>query len=336
MELIRTELDAAGITEQGLRRSYRICRELNARHGKTFFLATRLLAPDQRPAVHALYGFARRADDILDEFDPFLSTAERAARLDRLARQFEAGDTGGDPVLAAVLHTAEAYRIPSHLFSAFLASMRLDLSVTDFPDRAALDRYVYGSAEVIGLQLLPVLGTTDSAAAAPYAAALGKAFQLTNFLRDVDEDLARNRIYLPADELAAYGVDRELLFWCRRHRRGEPRVRRALAAQHAITRKIYDCALGGIEFLAPRSRPCVTTAATLYAEILDRIEAADFEVFGRRARVGIGRRLQVGAAGQLRAWWVRRPAGPARPNTSRATPDDSALPLDSADPREHT
>ncbi|WP_280495308.1 phytoene/squalene synthase family protein [Nocardia asiatica] len=332
--MIRTELDAAGIREQGLRQSYQICRELNARHGKTFFLATRLLAPDQRPAVHALYGFARRADDILDAFDPSLSTAERGVRLDELARQLEAGDSGGDPVVAAVLHTAANYRIPNHLFSAFLASMRLDLSVTDYPDRAALDRYVYGSAEVIGLQLLPVLGTTDPAAAAPYAAALGKAFQLTNFLRDVDEDLARHRIYLPADELAAHGVDRELLSWCRRHRRAEPRVRRALAAQHSITRKIYDYALGGIELLAPRSRPCVTTASTLYAEILDRIEAEDFEVFGRRARVGIGRRLRVGAAGQLRAWWVRRPAAAAAPNRSRATPSDSALPLDSADSRE--
>ncbi|MBF6221975.1 phytoene/squalene synthase family protein [Nocardia abscessus] len=334
--MMRTELDAAGITDQELRQSYRICRDINARDGKTFFLATRLLAPDQRPAVHALYGFARRADDILDEFDPHSSTADRAARLDRLARQFEAANTGGDPVLAAVLHTAEAYRIPNDLFCAFLASMRMDLSVTDYPDRAALDRYVYGSAEVIGLQLLPVLGTRDSAAAAPYAAALGKAFQLTNFLRDVDEDLARNRIYLPADELAAYGVDRELLLWCRRHRRGEPRVRRALAAQHAITREIYDYALQGIELLAPRSRPCVTTAATLYAEILDRIEVADFEVFGRRARVGIGRRLQVGAAGQLRAWWIRRSARPARPSASNVTLDGSAKSLDSADPREHT
>ncbi|MFE7741710.1 phytoene/squalene synthase family protein [Nocardia sp. NPDC057455] len=334
--MMRAELDAAGITEQGLRQSYRVCREINARDGKTFFLATRLLAPDQRPAVHALYGFARRADDILDAFDPHSSTADRAARLDGLARQFEAGDTGGDPVSAAVLHTAETYGIPNYLFSAFLASMRMDLSVTDYPDRAALDSYVYGSAEVIGLQLLPVLGTTDSAAAAPYAAALGKAFQLTNFLRDVDEDLARNRVYLPADELAAHGVDRELLFWCRQHRRVEPRVRRALAAQHAITRKVYEYALAGIELLAPRSRPCVTTAATLYAEILDRIEAADFEVFGRRARVGTGRRLQVGAAGQLRAWWARRPAGPPRPSTARVTPDDSASRLDSADPRENT
>lgn len=309
--MTRAELDAAGITDPALRQSYQRCRELNAEHGRTFFLATRLLAPDQRPAVHALYGFARRADDIVDQRDPRLTTVDRAARLDRLARQFATADTGGDPVLAAVLHTAGAYRIPDRLFDAFLASMRMDLCITDYPDRAALDRYVHGSAEVIGLQLLPILGVVD-AAAAPYAAALGKAFQLTNFLRDVDEDLARDRVYLPTDELAAYGVDRELLSWCRQHRRVEPRVRRALAAQHQITRDIYEYARGGIALLAPRSRPCVTTALLLYSEILDRIEDNDFEVFGRRATVGTGRRVRVGALGMFRAWRARHSSAPSQ------------------------
>ncbi|MEV6279636.1 phytoene/squalene synthase family protein [Nocardia sp. NPDC051832] len=305
--MTRAELAAAGIEDPVLRRSYRECRALNARHGKTFFLATRLLAPDQRAAVHALYGFARRADDILDGFEPPLTVAERSARLATLAQQFESGDTGGDAVLAATLHTVERYRIPRQLFEAFLTSMRMDFSVTDYPDRSALDRYVYGSAEVIGLQLLPVLGTAvPESEAAPYAAALGKAFQLTNFLRDIDEDLARDRVYLPADELAAHGVDRELLSWCSAHGRCEPRVRAALAAQHAATRAIYDYAQTGIETLAPRSRPCVATASVLYARILDRIEDRDFEVFGHRARVGTAERLRVGGAGVVKAWWARR------------------------------
>ncbi|MFI6172461.1 phytoene/squalene synthase family protein [Nocardia sp. NPDC051052] len=313
--MTRTELDAARITDPALRQSYQRCRTLNAQHGKTFFLATRLLAPDQRPGVHALYGFARRADDILDDFDERLGPAERAARLATLARQFNSGEADGDPVLAALLHTADSYRIPRELFDAFLASMRMDLSVTDYPDRAALDRYVYGSAEVIGLQLLPILGTTESTQdAAPYAAALGKAFQLTNFLRDVDEDLARDRVYLPADELAVFGVDRELLTWCRQHGRVEPRVRRALAAQHEITRQTYAFARCGIERLAPRSRPCVATALVLYSDILRRIEDNDFEVFGRRAVVGTRRRVRVGVEGLVRAWWARqgRKADPVR------------------------
>lgn len=330
--MTRAELDAAGITDPQLRRSYQHCRALNAAHGRTFFLATRLLAPDQRPAVHALYGFARRADDILDEFDPELTSADRAARLQVLAEQFESGDIAGEPVLAAVLHTAGTYRIPRHLFHAFLTSMRMDLSVSDYPDRDAVDRYVYGSAEVIGMQLLPVLGCTGSvAAAAPYAAALGKAFQLTNFLRDIDEDLARGRVYLPADELACHGVDRELLLWCRRHRRVEPRVRRALAEQHEITRAVYAYARRGIDLLAPRSRPCVETASVLYSEILDRIEARDFEVFGHRATVGRRRRIRVGATGLLRAWRAGRASGPATPRVA-----GNLSPLSDIDePREH-
>src|SRR6476660_10536909 len=106
---------------------------------------------------------------------------------------------------------------------------------------------MYGSAEVIGLQLLPILGTVGPREeAAPHAAALGKAFQLTNFIRDVDEDLQRGRVYLPADELASHGVDRELLMWCHTHRRTDPRVRRALAAQHEITRHTYRFAAVGI------------------------------------------------------------------------------------------
>nr|WP_169334156.1 squalene/phytoene synthase family protein [Nocardia abscessus] len=125
-----------------MHRSYRYCRQLNARHGKTFFLATRLLAPDQRPAVHALYGFARRADDILDEFDPRRGTAERAQELDALAGHFRERRATADAVLPAVVDTADRYGIPAVLFDAFLASMRMDLSVDRIEDSdfAVFDR----------------------------------------------------------------------------------------------------------------------------------------------------------------------------------------------------
>lgn len=306
--MIHTELHAAGVHDARLRESYRYCRRLNAQHGRTFFLATRLLAPSQRPAVHALYGFARYADDILDDLDSDADTAERARRLEQLAAKFfDGADHSDDHVLAAVLHTARTYRIPLNLFDDFLASMRMDLTVTDYPDRAALDRYMRGSAEVIGLQMLPILGTVGPRGAAePYAEALGTAFQLTNFLRDVNEDLMRNRVYLPADELAAFGVDRELLVWCHETGTTDSRVRSALAAQHDITRGVYREARKGIALLAPQSRPCVTAAFTLYSEILDRIEATDFAVFSERASVGVPRRLQVFSTGLVRAWRARR------------------------------
>jgi 15-cis-phytoene synthase len=309
--MISSELHAAGVHDPALREAYRRCRSLNSQHGRTFFLATRLLALQQRPAVHALYGFARRADDILDDFDPSVPTAVRADQLQSLAtklfNRLVAGVTEDDDAsLAAVVHTARKYGIPWELFDDFLGSMRMDLTTTDYPNRAALDRYMYGSAEVIGLQMLPVLGTVcEREEAAPYAAALGKAFQLTNFLRDIDEDLERGRIYLPADELAVHQVDRGVLMWCHAHRRTDARVRRALIEQHAETRRVYDFARHGIALLHPRSRPCITAAFTLYSEILDRIEELDFAVFSQRASVGTGRRLQVAGTGLIKAWAAR-------------------------------
>jgi phytoene synthase len=305
--MTKTELHAAGIEDDRLRESYRYCRKLNAQHGRTYFLATRLLAPSQRPAVHALYGFARYADDILDDLNSDAGADERSARLELLASRFVKGDAASEPVLPAVLDTARTYRIPLSLFDEFLTSMRMDLTVTDYPDRAALNHYMRGSAEVIGLQMLPILGTVGPLRdAEPCAEALGRAFQLTNFLRDINEDLDRGRVYLPADELAAFGVDRELLTWCHDNQRTEPRVRQALAAQHEITRAIYREAQKGIALLAPQSRPCVTAAFTLYSEILDRIEDIDYEVFSQRASVGMGRRLQVFTGGLVRARRARR------------------------------
>ena len=215
--------------------------------------------------MHALYGFARRADDILDDLDDSASD-ERNAPSDCSCwppscsiSLVQHQDSGDDPTLRAVVHTARRYGIAWELFDDFLASMRMDLTVTDYPDRESLERYMYGSAEVIGLQMLPVLGTVGPREeAAPYAAALGKAFQLTNFLRDVDEDLQRGRVYLPADELAAHGVDRDMLTWCHANGRTDARVRRALTEQHAATRRVYETARKGIAMLDPRSRPCVS------------------------------------------------------------------------------
>jgi phytoene synthase len=309
--MIRAELDAAAVRDPLLRAAYERCRQLNARHGRTYYLATKLLPRAQRPAVHALYGLARWADDIVDKVPPGTGDGQVAAALTAVAGDLSAGLRAGrseDPLLAAVVDTALRYRIAPALFEGFFDSMRLDLTVRDYPDRTALDLYVHGSAEVIGLQVLPVLGTiVPRTEAAPYAAALGKAFQLTNFLRDVAEDLDRGRVYLPADELAAFGVDRTLLEWCRARRTTHPRVLAALADQHARTREIYAFARAGIAMLAPASRPCVATALALYSRILDEIEGSEFAVFARRARVGQLRRTAVAGPAFAQALWARRP-----------------------------
>jgi phytoene synthase len=292
--------------------AYRACRRINARHGRTYFLATRLLPADRRPAVHALYAFARLADEIVDDVAA-TSAPERTRALAAFERDVARALGGGaaaSPVLAALADTVARYRIDPALFADFLASMRMDLTVTGYRTFAELAGYVHGSAGVIGLQLLPVLGTVGPAAdAAPYAAALGEAFQLTNFLRDVGEDLDRGRLYLPADELAAFGVDRARLRRAHRDGRPDPAIRRALAHLVAYNHAVYRRAEPGIALLRRESRPCVRTAFTLYRRILDEIAASDYAVLGRRVVVPAHRRLGIAVPGLVRAVASRTVAG---------------------------
>ncbi|MYS37546.1 phytoene synthase [Streptomyces sp. KhCrAH-43] len=307
--MTRRELDAAGITDPGLRLAYTRCRELNARHGRTYFLATRLLPPERRSAVHALYGFARWADDIVDDLDRHQEPAERDRLLlgleSDLARGLATG-TGDEPVVRAVADTAARYGIGHDLFADFMSSMRADLTVTDYPTYADLQAYVHGSAAVIGLQMVPVLGTVvPREEAEPHAAALGVAFQLTNFMRDVGEDLDRGRVYLPGDLLASHGVDRALLEWSRRTGRGDSRIRAALVAAAAMTREVYRTAEPGIAMLDPRVRPCIRAAYTLYGGILDVIAEQDYRVLHRRAVVPRRRRAATAALGVLRVAGAR-------------------------------
>jgi 15-cis-phytoene synthase len=302
----RRELDAAGIVEPRLRASYEHCRRLNAVHGRTYYLATLLLPPGKRPYVHALYGFARHADEIVDDLDPALGATERAARLEEWGARFLTDLRAGvsaDPVGGAVLHTARRWGIPPGRFEEFLAAMRMDLAVSEYRDYDDLMRYVWGSAAVIGLQMLPILEpVVDAAVAEPYAVDLGVAFQLSNFIRDVGEDLRRGRVYLPMADMAHFGVDRERLA------RGvvDDAIRRLLAYEIARTRELYRSAEPGIRLLHPTSRDCIRTALRLYRGILDEVERADSRVLDRRVSVGPARRLAVAVPALVRATVARR------------------------------
>ncbi|ASR37534.1 phytoene synthase [Prauserella marina] len=286
--------------------AYATCRRINARHGRTFFLATRLLPARARPAAHALYGFARSVDELVDNprdgSDPAAMLDACSRALDRV---YARGKPLTDPVLLAFADTVGRYGLERELFDAFLHSMKLDLSVREYATFTELAEYTHGSAEVIGLQMLPVLGTVvPHHEAAPYAAALGEAFQLTNFLRDVGEDLERGRLYLPTEELAAYGVERQRLEWAW-HTGGTDRgITRALAALVARNRAVYRRAKPGIPLLRKESRSCVRTALTLYEGILDEIVAADYNVLGGRVAVPRRRRFTVAGTAILTRLWT--------------------------------
>ncbi len=306
------ELDAAGITTPALRSGYATCRALNGEHGRTFYLATLLLPAAKRPYVHALYGFARYADDLVDHIDPTLSAAERAGRFaawsEGALSDLDWGASSA-PVLRAVIDTARRWQLPHSYFADFLDSMRTDLTVTGYATYDDLAQYMWGSAAVIGLQMLPILGRADDSVRwdelEPYAIELGYAFQLTNFIRDVDEDLRRGRVYLPQDSLDRFGVDRERLA---RRRVDEP-IRNLLAWEIERARDRYRAAEPGIALVHPTSRDCLRTALTLYREILDEIEANDYDVFSRRVSVPLHRRGVVGVAALRRAVAARRSHG---------------------------
>ncbi|MEV6905910.1 phytoene/squalene synthase family protein [Amycolatopsis sp. NPDC051071] len=298
-------LDAAGIADPWLRECYARCRVLHARHGRTYYLATRLLPPWKRPYVHALYGFARHADEIVDNCDP----GQRAQLFDQWSATavgvLAAGPgPGTDRVSCALAHTLRTWDIPVTHVEAFLSSMRMDLVRDTYPTYTDLSKYMYGSAAVIGLQMTPILQPlTDEAY--PRAEALGVAFQLTNFIRDIGEDLRRGRVYLPQEDLDRCGVSRSDLA----AERCTPGVHDLIGFEIARTRAIYAYAIPGIEMLHPSSRPCIDTAARLYAGILDAVENADHEVLQHRVRVGIPRRIAVALPAYLRS--RRRAARPA-------------------------
>ncbi|MGN6687818.1 MAG: phytoene/squalene synthase family protein [Actinomycetales bacterium] len=298
----RRELDAAGISDPLLRESYEACRRLNAEHGKTYYLATLLLPTAKRPYVHALYGFARYADEFVDSL-----TAPDPDALVAWGDQFLADlDSGAttDAIGRATIDTIQRWQLPREYFEAFLASMRMDITVTEYETYEDLRGYMYGSAAVIGLQMVPILEPLPGceAEATRRAQALGEAFQLANFLRDIGEDLRRGRVYLPQEDLRKFGVTRADLS------AGDvtPAIRELLQFEIARCRELYTEALPGIALLHPTSRDCIRTAFVLYGGILDAIEAADYQVLRQRVSVPLPRRLSVAVPGLLRAQRARR------------------------------
>ena len=272
-----------------LEQSYDRCRQLHRRHGTTYYWATRALPRVKQHHVHALYGLCRYADEIVDDLDSTATDDEKASALHHLRSQLEQGleaRRSDHPVLKAVVHTALAFDLGPQLFTRFFDAMAQDLTVDRYETYQDLLGYMDGSAAVIGELMLPILEPLDEAGALPGARDLGLAFQLTNFLRDVGEDLDRGRVYLPQEDLRRFGADP----W---RRRVDDAWRALCQFEIDRIRRLYASADEGIRHLPPRSAGGIRAARVLYAEILDRIEANDYDVFTARARVPLGRKLHV-------------------------------------------
>jgi phytoene synthase len=295
--------------------AYERCRQLHARHGRTYYLATLLLPGWKRRHVHALYGFTRYADEIVDDLDSTLDGPGQAAALRAWGERFFAGLRGAeveDPVLPAVLHTVRAFDLDVGDFGKFLDSMAMDLTVDGYATYRDLLGYMEGSAAVIGTMMTPILEPTDPPAASEHARQLGLAFQLTNFIRDVAEDFRRGRVYLPAEDLERFGVRRADLATAAT----TPAVRDLIAFEVERARAHYRAAEPGIDLLAPSSRPCIRVAFDLYGGILDEVERAGYQVLDRR--VAVPRRRRLGVAG--RQLVAARSAARAERHVSVTTP----------------
>jgi 15-cis-phytoene synthase len=300
--------------QPGLANAYGRCRELNRRYGRSYYLATHLLPAAKRPHVYALYGFTRWADEIVDAIgdEPAL---ERERRLKEWGESFRAGLEGAptsDPLLPAVLNTIRAYGLDTADFERFLQSMTMDLSRTAYPTYGDLVEYMEGSAAVIGTMMLPILGVApggDARIARESARQLGLAFQLTNMIRDVAEDLARGRVYLPEADLDRFGVSRASLSADAHGGRASAPVRALVRFECARALRHYEAALPGLALLVPRSRICIRAAFLIYGGILDEIARAGYDVMRARARVPGHRRLAGLAAARTDRAFRRRLRG---------------------------
>ncbi len=275
-----------------LAESYELCRRAQRAHSKTYYFSTQLFPPEVRPHVHALYAFMRYADEIVDNpgatsLDEQLSALE-AFEEETLAAV--AGEGVPNPVLRAYANTVRVRGIDPEDIAAFMKSMKMDTHVFRYPTYEDLAAYTYGSTAVVGLMMCRVVGTTDERADG-HAEVLGVAMQLTNFLRDIGEDWARGRVYVPLEDLERFGYAQEDLG------KGvvDERFVELMRFEIERTRRLYAAADEGMGYIPRGRRYPVVVARELYAAILDRIEAQGYDVYARRADTSRPGKLKVAA-----------------------------------------
>ncbi len=263
-----------------LRASYAACRRVHRRHDPTYYYATRRLPAEVRPAVHALYAFVREADELVDGPNRAADPAGRRADLDRLETDLSEGLTGGGSARAAVAALVDArdrHDLPLEELHTYMASMRIDCGPVRISSWRELSGYMNGSAAAVGRIMAPLLGAPS--AARESFGSLGLAFQLTNFIRDVREDFALDRIYLPLEDRARFGVGEEEIA------QGEatPGFRAMLALQVERARELFEEGAPALAAVEPRVRPGMRMACGVYLGVLDRVEGLGYDVLGRRA-----------------------------------------------------
>jgi 15-cis-phytoene synthase len=255
--------------------AYEACRRLQRRHDPTYYWATRRLPADLQPATHALYGYVRTADQIVDGPNRPPTPEARRAALDAWEEELRralAGDTAPHPVVGALVDAGERHDLPLGELKPYMRSMRVDCGPVRIGSDDELDTYMDGSAGSVGRIMAPLLGVPRADADA--FGAMGKAFQLTNFLRDVREDWVLDRVYLPA------APPEELT-----RREAGPRLREVVAGEVGRARSLFGATAPAVAATNRRVRPAIRLARAVYLRVLERIERGGYDVLGRRTEL---------------------------------------------------
>lgn len=269
------------------------CADIVRQHARTFALAARLLPREKRRGTFALYAFCRRADDLVDTL-----ATRGAERLSDYRRALDAALDGqpDDAVFREVAWTVERFGVPAASLHALIDGVGRDLAPVEYATWRDLEPYCAGVASTVGEMCTHVMGVDGGGTllecALRRARILGVAMQLTNILRDVGEDAARGRCYLPEEDLRAFGVSREAVL-AQRVRAADPRWRALMRFEIARARALYADAEPGIVLLAADARRCAAACARGYAEILNAIEHHAYDTIRSRAIVTPWRRASV-------------------------------------------
>jgi phytoene synthase len=283
-----------------LQAAYQECRRITRREARNFYYAFVLLSPERRRAIYVAYALCRFCDDAVDSESSTDEKLRRLGELRRLLAQCYEG-RADEPVFVGLAQVARDYAIPQEYFDDVLSGMEADLVKTRYQDFDELRRYCYQVASAVGLICIHIFGFQDERAR-DHAIDLGLAMQLTNIARDVKEDLEFGRIYIPQDELARFGCTEDDL----RAERVNDAFRELMRFQTQRAFTYFQSGFQLLPYLNPRSRACVSVLGGIYRRLLDRIEAADYDVFSQRVSLSTTQKLGVMAQSWATSMWPRR------------------------------
>lgn len=279
--------------DAALLNAYKQAEEITAAHSKSFYLASRLLPEEKRSAVRALYAFCRTVDDIVDEVE---AKKDRDFELDYWRNVVHTASASADDLVASAwADTLVRYHIPRHYALQLIDGVARDLSQIRYQTFDDLATYCYGVASTVGLMSMYIVGFKHNDAV-PYAIKLGVALQMTNILRDVGEDYRNGRLYLPREELITYGIREEDIA----AGRVTDNWRQFMKFQIERTRHLYEESWAGVKLLEHEGQLAIGAASVFYAGILDDIEKHDYDVFSRRASLGM-----LGKLSRVPALWLK-------------------------------